>query len=242
MSKTSESVGGIGVIVHSGVAEAVDAIISDEGILSHEFAVSLAPETVVRAIRDPLFMSVIRNATFVFADGIGVVWTLRSKGCMSAKRVPGCEFWEMLMLKAGKFDIPVFLAGARPEVLGQVHDRLSRSFNVKVVGRQDGFFSQADELSVIESVRASGARIITVAMGSPRQEYFISKCREIYPDAFYLGVGGTYDVFSGNVKRAPSWMCRLNLEWLYRLLSNPSRFSRQAVLLEYLWLLIRKKL
>lgn len=238
----SGAVGGVSVIVHRSVSEAVDSVISADGRLSHEFAVSLAPETVMRAINDPQFMAVIKTATFVFADGIGVVWALRRKGCSFAARVPGCEFWEMSMRKAGLFGIPVFLIGAREEVLNKVHDKLKDLYNVNVVGKQDGFFSVADEQKIFECVKASGARIVTVAMGSPRQEYFISKCRELYPDAFYLGVGGTYDVFSGDVKRAPPWACRLNIEWLYRLLSNPSRFGRQLVLGKYLWLLILKRI
>jgi UDP-N-acetyl-D-mannosaminouronate:lipid I N-acetyl-D-mannosaminouronosyltransferase len=238
----SATVSGLPVIVHRSVSEAVDSVISANGRLSYEFAVSLAPETVIRAISDPQFMAAIKNATFVFADGIGVVWALQRKGFSFAVRVPGCEFWEMAMRRAGSFSIPVFLVGARKGVLDKVHDKLNNLYKVNVVGKQDGFFPESDEQKVFECVKKSGARIVTVAMGSPRQEYFINKCRNFYPDAFYLGVGGTYDVFSGDVKRAPSWACRLNVEWLYRLLLNPSRFDRQLVLFRFFWLLISKRL
>ncbi len=127
-------------------------------------------------------------------------------------------------------------------MVNQVRDKLVDSFRVNVVGMQDGYFTESQQAELIQRIKSSGARIVTVAMGSPRQELFINLCRQTYPDAFYMGVGGTYDVFAGNVKRAPLWACKLNVEWLYRLLANPSRFGRQVVLLEYLWLLLLGKI
>jgi UDP-N-acetyl-D-mannosaminouronate:lipid I N-acetyl-D-mannosaminouronosyltransferase len=171
-----------------------------------------------------------------------VVWALRSKGAKQATRIPGCEFWMALMQKAGKSQQPVFLVGAKPSVLNQVEAKLRSDWNVSIVGKQDGYFSGEQQEELIERIKASEAMIVTVAMGSPRQELFISQCRNAHPNAFYMGVGGTYDVYTGNVQRAPEWACKFNIEWLYRLLSNPTRFGRQIVLLEYLWLLLLKKI
>ena len=109
-----------------------------------------------------------------------------------------------------------------------------------VVGAQDGYFK--DENALIEQVRQSGAKVVTVAMGSPKQELFIEKAKKVLPEAYFMGVGGTYDVFTGNVQRAPALWCKLNLEWAYRLLSQPSRITRQWNLVEYLWLYLRGKL
>jgi len=177
-----------------------------------------------------------------FADGIGVVWALRKKGAKQAARIPGCEFWMALMQKVGQVNQPVFLVGAKLEILNQVKAKLVCEWGVQVVGMQDGFFKDFQQDALIERIKASGTKIVTVAMGSPRQELFISQCRKSYPDAFYMGVGGTYDVFTGNVKRAPEWACKLNVEWLYRLASNPSRFFRQVVLLKYLALLLTRRI
>lgn len=243
MSNSEILVSGIPVRVHGGMDAAVGSVFSVGGDrVAPGFAVAINPEKVMKAREDANLMATLQSATFRFADGIGVVWALRNKGAKQAARIPGCEFWIALMQKAGQLHQPVFLVGAKPEVLNQVQDKLISFFSVNVVGKQDGFFTELQRDELIQRIKTSGARIVTVAMGSPRQELFINRCRQVHPDAFYMGVGGAYDVFAGNVKRAPPWACKLNIEWLYRLLSNPSRLGRQVVLLKYLWLLMLKKI
>ncbi|WP_144915916.1 WecB/TagA/CpsF family glycosyltransferase, partial [Klebsiella pneumoniae] len=100
--------------------------------------------------------------------------------------------------------------------------------------RQDGYFTPEQRQALFERIRDSGAKIVTVAMGSPRQEIFMRDCRRLYPHALYMGVGGTYDVFTGHVHRAPKFWQDLGLEWFYRLLLQPSRIKRQFRLLRYL--------
>ncbi len=243
MLKREILVGGIPVLVHDNMNMAIESIFSPvENQVIPGFAVAINPEKVMRARMDSGLMATLLSASFRFADGIGVVWALRNKGAKKAARIPGCEFWIALMKKAGELHQPVFLVGAKPAVLNDVHEKLINTFSVNLVGKQDGFFLDEQQDELIQRIKASSARIVTVAMGSPRQELFIHQCRQDYPDAFYMGVGGTYDVFSGNVKRAPDWACRLNVEWLYRLVSNPSRLGRQVVLLKYLGLLLIKRL
>ncbi|EBS5740003.1 lipopolysaccharide N-acetylmannosaminouronosyltransferase, partial [Salmonella enterica subsp. enterica serovar Eastbourne] len=96
------------------------------------------------------------------------------------------------------------------------------------------YFTAEQRDALFERIRDSGAKIVTVAMGSPKQEIFMRDCRKIHPDALYMGVGGTYDVFTGHVKRAPKVWQNMGLEWLYRLLSQPTRFRRQLKLLKFL--------
>ncbi|MFH7098618.1 WecB/TagA/CpsF family glycosyltransferase, partial [Klebsiella pneumoniae] len=103
-----------------------------------------------------------------------------------------------------------------------------------IVGSQDGYFTPEQRQALFERIRDSGAKIVTVAMGSPRQEIFMRDCRRLYPHALYMGVGGTYDVFTGHVHRAPKFWQDLGLEWFYRLLLQPSRIKRQFRLLRYL--------
>ncbi|KFC00931.1 putative UDP-N-acetyl-D-mannosaminuronic acid transferase [Trabulsiella guamensis ATCC 49490] len=146
----------------------------------------------------------------------------------------GADLWEALMARAGAEGTPVFLVGGKPDVLAQTDDKLRQQWNVNIVGSQDGYFPPEQRQALFERIRDSGAAIITVAMGSPKQEIFMRDCRQVYPGALYMGVGGTYDVFTGHVKRAPKVWQNLGLEWLYRLLSQPSRIKRQLKLLRYL--------
>lgn len=243
MQNSEILVGEIPVSTYRTMDEAVAAVFSHlDGAAHPGFAIAINPEKVICAQSDMTVRDALLSATLRFADGIGVVWALRSKGAKQAVRIPGCELWEALMKEAGRLKQPVFLVGARAEVLNQVRKKLADQFDVSVVGMQDGYYSVSQQNDLIHRIKESGATLVTVAMGSPRQELFIECCRQAYPNAFYMGVGGTYDVFTGNVKRAPEWACKMNIEWLYRLVSNPSRLGRQVVLLKYLMLLVFRKL
>ena len=119
-------------------------------------------------------------------------------------------------------------------MLAETQAKLRERWKVNIVGSQDGYFSADQRQQLFERVRDSGAKIVTVAMGSPRQEILMRDCRLVYPAALYMGVGGTYDVFTGHVHRAPKFWQNLGLEWFYRLLLQPSRIKRQFRLLRYL--------
>lgn len=146
------------------------------------------------------------------------------------------------MQRAGELGIPVFLVGGQPDVLAQTEAALRRRWGVNVVGAQDGYFSPEQRNALFERIHASGAQIVTVAMGSPRQEILMRDCRAYYPQALYMGVGGTYDVFTGRVRRAPHLWRRFGLEWLYRLLSQPTRWRRQVKLLRFVAYYYARKL
>lgn len=177
----------------------------------------------------------IEAAEFKYADGISVVRSVRKKyPAADISRVAGADLWEALMARAGADGTPVFLVGGKPEILAQTEQKLRTQWNVNIVGTQDGYFKTDERQALFERIRDSGAKIVTVAMGSPRQEILMRDCRQVCPDALYMGVGGTYDVFTGHVKRAPKVWQNLGLEWLYRLLSQPSRITRQLRLLRYL--------
>lgn len=236
-------VGDIPVTAHRSMEDAVDSILSNsQREVAPGFAIAINPEKVMKARSDAQVMATLNSATFRYADGIGVVWMLRQKGAPWASRIPGCELWIHLMRRAAELKQPVFLVGAAPDVLETVREKLNTDFGSHLVGSQDGYFASTQQDDVIRRIKDSSAKIVSVAMGSPRQELFIAECRKQYPDAFYMGVGGTYDVFVGHVQRAPEWACRMNIEWLYRLLSNPSRMSRQLVLIHYLALGLLRRL
>lgn len=236
-------VGGVPVLVHESIESAVKSVFSLSGNqVIPGFAVAINPEKVMRARDDDQLMRILLSASFRFADGIGVVLAMRRKGYKRAIRVPGCEFWVNLMQRAGQLKQPVFLIGAHSDVINKVYQKLVGEFGVTVVGAQHGFFKDEEQDALVKRIKDSGASIVTVAMGSPRQEIFIYKCQKICPDVFYMGVGGTYDVYVDAVKRAPAWICSLNLEWLYRLILNPARLSRQVLLIKYMFQVLFRRI
>ncbi len=233
------NVGGLDVMAFASMEQLAGFIIKDDGSVFAGSAIAINPEKVMKARQDSQLRDMLNRAELRYADGMGVVKVMQKKLGKPVQRVPGCETWEAIMYRAAARQVPVFLVGAKPEVLAQTRDKLTAA-GVPVVGSQDGYFK--DEEALIEQIRQSGARVVTVAMGSPKQELFIEKAKQQIPAAYFMGVGGTYDVFTGNVKRAPAIWCRLNLEWAYRLLSQPSRIKRQWSLVEYLWLYLLGRL
>ena len=226
------SVGPVQVSAFADMAQLLKFIVKDDGSVYAGSAIAINPEKVLTAMRNADIAQVIRAADIRYADGIGVVKVMRKRLGKTVQRIPGCELWQQLMLRAAQYKVPVFIVGAKPEVNQQTADKL-RGQQVNLVGAVDGYFT--DEAALIAQIKQSGARIVSVAMGSPKQELLIQRIRVQHPECFYMGVGGTYDVFTGNVKRAPALWCKLNLEWAYRLLSQPSRIGRQLGLLRYLW-------
>jgi UDP-N-acetyl-D-mannosaminouronate:lipid I N-acetyl-D-mannosaminouronosyltransferase len=198
--------------------------------------IAINAEKALSAERKSEIRNIIEEAEYNYADGISLVCTIRKKYPKSfISRVAGADLWEALMQRAGKEKTPIFLIGSKPAVLRQTEAKLRQKWNVNIVGIQDGYFKPEQQQELFERIRGSGAAIVTVAMGSPRQEVLMRECRKIHPNALYMGVGGTYDVFTGHVKRAPIVTQNLGLEWLYRLLFQPSRLKRQIKIFQYLW-------
>lgn len=217
---------GIPVRPFASMDDAVRAIMPGDGTVRPGFAVAINAEKVLAARRDPLVRETLLSGTLRYADGAGVVLAMRRKGVPSS-RIPGCELWERLVGRAAEESVPVFLLGGRPHVVEEVKARLEAAHpGIRIAGARDGYFRDDDE--VIAQIAESGARFVSVAMGSPRQERFIARCRERVPEAFYMGVGGTYDAYVGAVRRAPPWVGRAHLEWLYRALRQPRRLPRAA--------------
>jgi len=241
-SSTASEIAEIPLNIFEDMDDAVDHIILDGNNVLAGSAIAINPEKIMRAQNDCETKNAIMAASIRYADGIGVVKTLARKTGKKVSRIPGCELWEEIMLKAGKSDIPVFLLGASPDVSLMTVDKLKQQYQVNLCGVQDGYFDKDSENKLIEEIAASKAKIVTVALGSPRQELFIKKCQKVHPNAFYMGVGGTYDVYTEQVKRAPEIYRKLNLEWFYRLMSDPRRIFRQTNLIKYLYLDVTRQL
>ncbi|MXP49845.1 lipopolysaccharide N-acetylmannosaminouronosyltransferase [Pantoea sp. Eser] len=225
---------GVALYGFDNMPSAVDFLMPPQGVRSG-ILVAINAEKILTAEQDEGLRNLLTQAEFAYSDGISIVRSIRKKYPQaSVQRIAGADLWEALMERAGREGTPVFLIGGRQAVLDKTCDKLRRQWNVIIVGAQDGHFAPADQDVLFARVAASGAKLVTVALGSPRQELLMLACRAHWPDALYMGVGGTYDVFTGHVKRAPKIWQRLGLEWLYRLIRQPSRWRRQLKLLKYL--------
>lgn len=226
----------------SGIDQFCDFLLADEGVKTGTL-VAINAEKVLASERDAQLRGLIKEADYKYADGVSIEASIHRKyPAARVKRVPGADLWEALMQRAGERGTPVFLIGGQETVLSQTEDKLRRQWNVNIVGSQNGYFTPAERESLFCRVKESGAKLVTVAMGSPRQEILMRDCRRHYPDALYMGVGGTYDVFVGAVKRAPKGWQKLGLEWLYRLINQPSRLPRQLRLLKFVFYYYTRRL
>ncbi len=190
------------------------------------------PEKAFSVPADPLLHRVYREAGLLLPDGIGMVLAARILHGVRLERVPGSEFIFDLCALAARDGHPVFFYGAKEAVNRAAAAKLERRFpGLIVAGRQDGYLPEAEMPGLVERINRSGARILFLALGSPKQErWFAAHRDQLTTVRLCQGIGGTLDTIAGNVKRAPRWWCRYNLEWLYRLLKEPKRIQRQKVL------------
>ncbi|KZN68470.1 WecB/TagA/CpsF family glycosyltransferase [Pseudoalteromonas luteoviolacea] len=229
---------GHSVTVFDGVTDAAEKILKayrGECVM----LTALNPEKVERARVSAELKTVLDNSDILYADGIGVVKAVERKFKLKTNRVPGCELWEQFIRVSRQNDMKVYLVGAQPSVLDKTVSLVKEKYGANIVGHTHGKDLNEDE--TIDKILASGANFVSVALGTPKQELFIMKCREKGVKALIMGVGGTYDVFTGNVKRSPSFWIKLRLEWLYRLLSQPTRISRQLNLIKFLFRMLFNK-
>ena len=172
----------------------------------------------------------VEDSDIVGIDGMGVLYGLRLLGHRAPSRVAGVDLFESLMATCANEGFRPFLLGATPDVLKRAERTLvQRHPGLIVAGRHHGYFSVAEEERIANLIRASGADCLFIAMPTPRKERFMHRYRDSLGVPFCMGVGGTFDVVAGHVRRAPLTWQRLGLEWLFRLLQEPRRmFWRYA--------------
>ena len=201
-------------------------------------------DKLVKASRDEELRAIINACALVNVDGMPVVWASRLLGKPLKERVAGVDLFEALMRRAGERGWRVFLLGARAEVVAAVADTYRRRFpELVIAGWCDGYWQgEAEEAQVAEQVRASGADLLFVAISSPKKEQFLGRWQETMRVPFAMGVGGTFDVAIGRVRRAPRWMQRAGLEWFYRFLQEPRRMFRRYFIedMAFIGLLIKE--
>jgi len=188
--------------------------------------VTINAEMVIQAQKNAELDRIIRHAHLIVPDGAGAVWAIRLDG-HECYRVPGIELADKALGSAARHSIPVALIGGRGEVLEKLLTTLpSRHPGINIVASHDGFFDGAQEEAMVDEVAAANPKLVLVAMGVPRQEFFIDRWQAKFGHAVVIGVGGSFDVWSGFTKRAPAFFRKLHLEWFYRLVSEPWRAQR----------------
>lgn len=190
------------------------------------YAVTPNAEIVWEAMHDEGLCRLINEAALVLPDGAGVVLGARMLGTPLREKVAGIEFGGNLMAAMARTGRRLYLLGGKPGVAEEAAEKCRAKYpGLQIVGTGDGYFR--DEGPVLEKINASGAEAVIVCLGAPKQERFMRAHQQDLPQVrFMVGLGGSLDGFAGRVKRAPRWMIRCNLEWLYRLIKEPRRIGR----------------
>ncbi len=174
----------------------------------------------------------ILNSGIGYPDGIGSVLALKKKG-IKAVKLPGCELWLEIIKRYNK-DLSFYFVGSTEEVINKAVAKIKEEYlDISIVGYRNGYIKTDEErTNLIKDIKEKKPDVVCIAMGFPKQEFLISDMYEIH-QATYLGLGGSFDVYVGNVKRAPQWWIEHNLEFAYRLFKQPSRIKRQIPLLKF---------
>ncbi len=185
------------------------------------------PEMVENAREHKALKQTLNEAELSIPDGIGIIYAAKILSLPLHERVPGIELMEDIISYSSNNDIKLFLLGSKPTVAELAAEKLRKKYkNLQIVGTRDGYFKEQDEITIINQINDSKADALFVALGSPKQELFMSKYKDMLNTKIAMGVGGSLDVFAGTVKRAPIGFQKLHMEWLYRALKEPKRFVR----------------
>ena len=202
----------------------IDTYTFDEAI---EYAKTISGQVVTinpEMMSNPEMIEIVNNSELVIPDGIGVQIGLKIIG-QNVCRIPGVQFAFKMLEECAKSGQSVALVGAKPEVMQLACEKLKEQIpNLNIIYAQDGYFK--DDERVLNELKEKSPRLILCALGSPKQEFFIRDAKKIMPNSLFIGVGGSFDVWSGCVQRAPEIWQKLGLEWLYRTIKEPKRFKR----------------
>lgn len=225
-----------GVLVHpfASADELMEYVDGHKGIL-----VAINAEKILHATDET--RSII-NRNIGYCDGAGAVRAMKQKGYKNATKIAGCELWLKIIARYEN-EKTFYLIGAKPEVIAATEKKLREEFpNIRIVGCRDGYIrSEQEKMLLIDDISLKKPDVVFVAMGSPKQELLMEEMQRRHPNAIYQGLGGSFDVYTGNVERAPKWWVDHNMEFAYRLIKEPKRIKRQIHLVKFAyWLLIKK--
>ena len=233
---------GIPVVPFETYNHALECIEATIASRRKSFWVAINPIKVYDAWHKPELRDLLRQTDVGICDGVGVSVASRILHGRGIKRITGCDLFFKLLSRASQKQWGVYLLGASPESNAAARAELQRLHpHLKIVGWQDGYFEDSEK--VVAKINASKADLLFVAMGSPKQEHWISRHRQAINASFCMGVGGSFDIASGNIRRAPKFFRMTGTEFLFRLVMEPrKRLSNQRVLLNFLLRVVSRKL
>lgn len=200
------------------------------------------PIMVMAALEDPAYMNIMKSAELVVPDGTGVVWAANYCNEPVAERVAGYDLLHELMRQGERYRWKVYLLGSTPEVIRETAERLQLQYpGVIIVGYHDGYFGVEEDENIIADIVKANPDILFVARGADSQEPWIAKYKSKLGVPIMMGVGGSFDVISGKSKRAPKAFQKMRMEWLYRLLREPTRYKRMLALPKFALKVVREK-
>ena len=200
------------------------------------------PIMVMAAVNDPQMLQIMQRADLVVPDGAGIVWAANYVNRPLPERVTGFDLLHHLMKLGDEREWRVFLLGTSQEIITEAARRLALQYpNVQIVGVRNGFFGEDEDHEVVSQIQEAAPDILFVARSAATQEPWIAKYRNELNVPVMMGVGGSFDVISGKLKRAPRLFQKMRLEWFYRLMKEPWRFKRMLALPEFMWKVIREK-
>lgn len=221
--------------------EALDAA---KALLQGEHAARVVTpnaEIAYEALHDENMRTLLNSAELMLPDGAGVVLASKILKTPLKQKVAGVDFADGLLGVLETTGQSLYLLGSKPGIGELAAQKMMQKHpKLRIAGIADGYFQ--DEAPVIDKINASGADVLFVCLGAPKQEQFMARHQKALHVKLMAGLGGTLDSFAGTVKRAPKWMIRLNLEWLYRLIKEPKRFKRMLRLPKYLWAVVCKRI
>ncbi|QHS23518.1 WecB/TagA/CpsF family glycosyltransferase [Virgibacillus sp. MSP4-1] len=205
------------------------------------FMVTANPEIVMHAREDAEYKNAIKKADYIIPDGAGIILASKIKRQPIHERIPGIEMMIHLLEYAEKMGLRCFFLGAKDTVVRKMTKNLQEKYpNLEIAGYHHGYIS-LDDQEIVNKIKKTRPDLIFVALGFPKQEKWIARYYEDFDKGFFMGVGGSFDIFSGEAKRAPESWIRFNLEWLYRLLKQPFRWKRILKVFQFILLVLARK-
>lgn len=232
MDKTS--LNGVDIFPFNSKDQLLHYVDTHKGIL-----VAINAEKILHATEQT---RAIINRNIGYCDGAGAQIALKQKGYKEACKVPGCELWLKIIARFYQ-EKTFYLIGGKQQVIEETVEKLRAEYEgIRIVSYRNGYINTEEERQqLIDDIVVKKPDVVFVAMGSPKQELLMEDIRQ-HHDAIFQGLGGSFDVYTGHVQRAPKWWVEHNLEFAYRLIREPKRIKRQIHLVKYAWWLITKKL
>lgn len=221
--------------------EAADKIVEFLDTDSFHAVVTPNSEIIMHSYRNSEFCDIINSAELITADGIGVVYASKILKKPITERAAGYDIAKLVLGKIKDTGHSLFLFGGKPGVAEEAAKNILRDYDgIKIAGMRNGYFSEDEEDEIVKEINSSGADLLFVCLGAPKQENWINAHRGELKVKAAMGIGGSLDVFAGRVKRAPEFFCKTGLEWFYRLCKEPWRLGRMMDLPKFAFTVLMK--